>query len=92
MNLITKLEKNLYFMEEFPKMALTNGKVRKYPNETLSHGVPVMVKIALLGIPVSKRKPDSVQGLSENSSKQFCPSERCLQTLLQSDNPMSSPS
>lgn len=34
-------------MEESPKMVSTNGKVRRKLNETLSHGVSLMVRIGL---------------------------------------------
>ena len=50
-------------------MALTKGKLRRNPNETLSHGVPRIVKIDLFGAPFSRHKPDFVQGLSENLSR-----------------------
>jgi hypothetical protein len=62
-------------MEESPKMVSTNGKVRRKLNETLSHGVSLMVRIGLFGVPVSRHMPDFVHGLSENFSKQSDPSE-----------------
>ena len=68
-NLITKLKKNLYFMEESPKKVLTNGKVRRKSNGTLSHGVSLMVKIGLFSVPVRRHTPDIVRGSSENFSK-----------------------
>jgi len=67
-------------MEESPKKVLTNGKVRRKSNETLSHKVSLMVRIALFGVPVRKHTPVFVQRLSENFSKHSCLSERCLQT------------
>ncbi len=73
MNLITKSKKSLYFMEESPKIVLTNGKVRRKQNETLSHEVSLMVRIALFGVPVSKHTPDFVHGLSKNFLKQSDP-------------------
>ena len=53
-------------MEESPKIVLTNGKVRRKQNGTLSHEVSLMVRIALFGVPVSKHTPDFVHGLSKN--------------------------
>ena len=63
--MVTKSKKNLYFVEESSKMILTTGKVRRKLGETLSHGVPLIVKIGLFGIPLRKYRPALVRGLSE---------------------------
>ena len=69
MNLVAKSKKNLHFAEESPEKVLTNGKVRRKSNGTLSHGISLMVKIGLFGVPVRRHTPDIVRGSSENFSK-----------------------